>query len=175
MFQKPRLIASLKAKSVLLHSSKLGSVSLSYPCRWSFASPVFCHIFDIILLISYIRLHTSAFIHPPSSIIHQPSSIIHQPSNIILNSVLGFCVFCQIICGMDGDGTKSRRWFCVGMEAGYCQACLSKRPHSAQRNCKAVPSPSIKIRGIYQICVTIFQRTKRGRGWSDCVHERYVM
>lgn len=48
MFQKPRLIASLKDKSVLLHSSKLGSVSLSYPCRWSFASPVFCHIFDII-------------------------------------------------------------------------------------------------------------------------------
>ena len=44
MFQKPRLIASLKAKSVLLHSSKLGSVSLSYPCRWSFASPVFWHI-----------------------------------------------------------------------------------------------------------------------------------
>ena len=63
---------------------------------------------------------------------------------------------------MDGDGTKSRRWFCVVMEAGYCQACLSKRPHAAQRTCKAVPSPSIKICGIYQICVTIFQRT-RGR------------
>ena len=53
-------------------------------------------------------------------------------------------------------------WFCVGMEAGCCRACLSKRPHTTQRNCKAVPSTAIEIRGIYQICVTIFQRT-RGR------------
>ena len=68
MWQKPRLVASLKAKPVILHSSKLGSVSLSYPCRWSFASPVFCHIFDIILLISYI-------IHPPSSIRPPTSSL----------------------------------------------------------------------------------------------------
>ena len=68
MFPKPRLIASLKAKSVLLHSSKLVSVSLSYPCRWSFASPVFFNIFDIILLISYIRLHPSSIIPPTSSL-----------------------------------------------------------------------------------------------------------
>ena len=96
-------------------------------------------------LLSHLWYHLFDFLHPTSDIILQPSILEHQ-----------------WICGMDGDGTKSRKWFCVVMEAGCCQACLSKRPHTAQRNCKAVPSPAIKIRGIYQICVTIFQRT-RGR------------
>ena len=39
-----RLGASIKANPVLLHLSKLSSVSLSYPCRESYAYPGYFHI-----------------------------------------------------------------------------------------------------------------------------------
>ena len=101
MCQKPRLVASLKGKTVLLHSSKLGSVSLSYPCRWSFASPVFCHISknysnptDFPMSsqgnIQACCLHSSALSLHPSSIFHLTSSFFLLPS-VILHYFLDIC------------------------------------------------------------------------------------
>jgi hypothetical protein len=39
-----RLVASNKANPMLLHLSKLSSVSLAYPCRKSYACPGYFHI-----------------------------------------------------------------------------------------------------------------------------------